>query len=520
MSSCKIFASEKMIIGRWYKLVTYPQGFDDNFPFKYTVNYSCNSDLVTLLHDTVYIKQVGTFTISCVDMYGSTDSITIEAIEEPKIERTVHEITPTSFEDLQNKINQIGENAYINIPNGVYNFELTDSTYTIPEGVILDFNDSIVNLTSSVIEFRGFNLMYDYSGIKNVNFIGVNMYQVDTYKNTSTIITTYSGYNCIIENITFRNTVGFNIAIGSWATWNNTDMYDKRHYGKWSTVYADIINGYISDDGTVIENTECWTHTEPVNIYDSEDRSYFVGRSNMYIPTTARMYDIAFYDENKNLLEIKRDCQYYRKYYYPKEAAYVRFAVWQTNKPTEAQPRDDYGVMRMMAGITGYKKALICEELTISNIRAYNSSSGILSVVGACTDIHMDRICISENGWSNNWGFDIEDCWNSVCGCVITHSYLAKVTTIFYGVQGVTFMSSVCGRLNLNNNVHFTTLINSIVTTIQNIGSRCNVTLINSYYSGQSTGTDASIFYSFGDLDSKIDKECRTVVDYYLIKNS
>lgn len=112
---CKICCADEMIVGRWYKIITYPIGFNQNqdgtlidtdFPYKYTANYTCNSNLVTLIHDSIYIKNTGQFTLKSVDMYGNTDTKIINAIEAPTITRTKIAMTPSSWSDLKNNISE------------------------------------------------------------------------------------------------------------------------------------------------------------------------------------------------------------------------------------------------------------------------------------------------------------------------------------------------------------------------------------------------------------------------------
>ena len=166
--NCKIFCADTMIVGRWYKLVTYPKGTYNSSdyagpPYRYTVNYSCSDTNVTLLYDSVYIKSAGEFTVSVVDMYGNTDSKTISAIKEPKIKRTFYTIVPTDWDDFKEKADECGTYAYIRVPKGEYSFDFTETPYDVKEGTIIDFLYSTVSLTTSVTKPDGFGFLGDYS---------------------------------------------------------------------------------------------------------------------------------------------------------------------------------------------------------------------------------------------------------------------------------------------------------------------------------------------------------------------
>ena len=63
---CKIWCADKMVVGRWYKLVCFEVGH--GVPWNYTYTFTCDADNVLLAHDTVYIKSPGKFTVNVEDM--------------------------------------------------------------------------------------------------------------------------------------------------------------------------------------------------------------------------------------------------------------------------------------------------------------------------------------------------------------------------------------------------------------------------------------------------------------------
>ena len=531
---CKICCADEMIVGRWYKIITYPIGFNQNqdgtlidtdFPYKYEANYTCDSNLVTLIHDSIYIKNTGQFTLKSVDMYGNTDTKIINAIEAPTITRTKITMTPSSWNDLKNNIS---ENQYISIPKGTYNFTLDSEELKIPKGTIIDFHDSIVNISITDTSWKGFNLLNDFSGLVNVHFVGVNMKEITNNSASTPIIMITNGDMQELRHIEFANISGYIIGIGNWA-FRGTDS-QTRHYGKWTSSSAsgitptDCINGYIADNGTVNTNTvECWTSssTFPLSTQDSNyDCSYAVGKPNMYIPTTARLYDIAFYDSNNNFIELHKNQQFFRKYYYPSNAKYCRLSVRQLDKPVESSARDDTCYMRVLTRSNSAINTCDCvRELYCDDIYSNDTESGIMSIVGMCQDIHLNRIKCTKNGWRNHWSFDIEDCWNSGLGIVITHSYFGE-TVCLHGVQGLSIISSILWRTQETNSNHFTTFINCLIQRIWMSGIRCNLTVINSYFDRFQVynDTERGNYFSFGKLDASKDKEIRDAISEYITK--
>lgn len=501
--NCKIFSADKMIVGRWYKLVTYHKG-TYGAPWNYTVNYSCSNSNVLLLHDTVYIKSTGTFTVSCVDMYGNTDSKTIEAIAEPYMERTAYTITPTTWSDFVTKVEACGEYAHITIPKGNYTFTIPSEPYDVREGVIIDFSDSDVTINTSVTNPSGLRFLHDHSGFKNCNFAGVNMYQNEDITKNTYILGFFKGYNIHCENVHFDKTYGYNIFVGTWAKWNNSIIYATRHDGAWatnSTSGCDIINGCILDDGSVSTQDNAWTHTNLCRIRESSDRSFRVGRYNHAIPTTARMYDIAFYDNSQNLIAVMRDLQYYRKYTYPVDSVYVRFGVLQTDAPTTGGDASE--VMRMLSGTDYAEGVMGVDDIYFDNISAKDHVSGVMSIVGITEDAHFNRIKTNQSGWGsiNQWAWDAEDGWASMMGLVMSHSYFKDNYIIFQGAQGASVLSTISGSITCNGSLHFMTIINSVLHNVIGTSLRGFCTLINSYYY-RITDTDGyGAYYAFGCHD-------------------
>lgn len=509
MGHCKICCADQMIVGRWYKLITYAVGYD--VPYNYTVNYSTSSGNITLLHDTLYIKEVGEFTVSCVDMYGNSDTKTITAIEKPAIERAEYTINPTDWLDFQMKVTEIGSNALIHVSKGEYAFELTNMPYTLPSGTVIDFQNSIINITSEVTTYTGFRIVHDHCGIKNASFVG-NMLNDKTYVNTSTVVSIISGDFVDIENLTFDSLAGFNLTVGAWPSFWHFKPTHKA--SRWSA--SDNVNGYIGVDGNVVSTTEAWTMGSAVAVVDTPDRSYYVGHSNMWMPSVVRLYDIAFYDSDMNFLELHKDQQYFRKYYYPENAAYVRYCVWQESAPVDHSGRDDVCIMRMMAGNAEYQQCLSVRETWISNIVYKNHASGGISIVGQCEDIHIDRMLAKGNGWSNGWAFDAEDGWNSMLGIVVSHSYFAQGSIILHGCQGVSFISCIEGRVTLNSNVHFPTLINTLNGTIYSYGTRGCATIINSYINRIEDTEGNGTVYEFGSRTLAENSDMRNSIAWYI----
>lgn len=503
-NKCKICCADEMIVGRWYKIIAYPRFYT---PLQYWCKYTCNNENVMLIHDTIYIKDEGNFTINCIDQYGNTDSKTIKAIKNPfnSINREYYEYTPTSWEDFKSFVTQCGEDSYISIPKNIYNFELTNENYSIPKGTIIDFNFSTINIShteqveyaedgttiKTPIHYKCFKIDSDYSGLINVKIYGSNdMYgKKDEYSDNCYTIELANAENSIIKNIQFKNVCGFNFLIYSdmdyvtiKPTIGHGRWYDKNNY-----------NGYIDKTtGNLISNNKCWCMKEYSELPICDNNTFVVGCSNVWIPTNVRLYNIAFYDAEGNFIELLEDCQYYREYQYPINAVYYKLGIYQEEEPKNKQPRDDVCVMRIFP-------CNMNKDCIIENINCISSATGVVNVVGGNQDLHINKIIQPNNGWKYGWSFDIEDSWNSCLNCVISNSFILG-NSVHHGVQGWSGVNCILQSAVFHNNIHFPTLINSYLNSANLNGVRCNFTNINSTVKNVNINNDMPIEnYMFGN---------------------
>lgn len=498
---CKIWCADKMVVGRWYKLVCFEVGH--GVPWNYTYNFTCDADNVFLAYDTIYIKSPGHFTINVEDVYGHTDSKEIEAIELIKPDYETIEIAPESWSNLRSIVeNATSEgNKILKFKKGEYSFALEESPIDLTNGVVVDFNDSTLNISiaADITTYSGFRILGDFCGVMNAYARGVD----GRHDMGSTFIAVLNGKYNEVKNFEFRDMTGFNIGVGTWFNfWTFKPNYQS---GRW--VDTNNFHGYTGDDGNLVEaddDTDTrWTMNEMQPIIVTADRSYGVGQSSMYIPSGTRMYDIAFYDEEQQFIEIRKDQQFFRKYYYPENAAYIRINSYFDEQPKNNLGRDDYCIMRM-AGGTGFLDSYPdAQDTLIDNIHYYNHQTGGMVIVGTCEDTHVNRMFANGNGSVYGWAFDIEDSWNSCMAAVITHSYFGSGIVCLYGSQGVTFMSSICANLQLLWNVHFVSVINSYVTAIKMQELRGYCTMINSYNSSLNDVDQNDAFHSFNPIEKE-----------------
>lgn len=485
MGKSIIFCADEMMVGRYYKLTTIPIGFstmyggeETELPINYWATYSCGNDNVVLAHDTIYVKSEGEFTIKSTDCTGSVCEKTIAAIVEPSVERNTVEITPTDWAELKTLV--ADECTLYSVTKGTYNFDITDEALVVPYGTIIDFNKSTIYVTSSYKGtskeggdyYRMFELHNDHSGLKNVSLIG-NMYGDTSYLEWCTTVNINGGYNIHIENITFKDLVGFNFNVAGGASATTKCFTPSKEYvGCWKPNIQGNFNGIVGNDGSLVAETGAWSNNNLIQILESTDRSYAVGHTILWIYSVSKVYDIAFYDENQNFIEVRRYQQHYKKYTYPENAKYIRLTVYQTSEPTNINPNDDICFLRMLGSWqTGFRYNPTI-ELFVSNVKYIDGvSSASVNITGAVQDCHFELVDCPYNGWygaSYATAFDIEDGFNSMIGIVISHSRLGLLNV--NGAQGFSLVSSKAEQVGLKNSCYFVTFINSISANPQGSG--------------------------------------------------
>lgn len=522
MVSCTIQCTDKMIVGRWYKLVTYPVGYD-TVPYNYKVYYTVSNDAIcALVFDTIYIKKPGIFIVDVTDMYGNTDKKVINAIPEPEIARRKYIYQPASWDDLMLYIADCGENAYISVIKSKYDFDIYDSTNkcNIPKNTIIDFNNSVIKITSAASTYRMFYIVNDNSGIVNANFIGGDGLREYEHSEQSMLIVVNNGYNCLLKNLYFDMVNGFNIGIGNWNYF--WDFKPSVTSTRWRLSNAE--SAYVGSDGNLVASNEAYASTDFISCTKTEDNSYVVGIRSLYIPTIVRVYDIAFYDSDYNFIELRKNQQYYRKYYLPENAAYWKCAVFQATEPKESTGGDDYCIFRMYGDGLGIGSANSVQDMLVDNVRADDNESGVLSVIGICEDLHLNRIRCDSNGKVNSWAFDVEDSWNGCCGMVMTHSSFLGGKLNIYGAQGASVISCIFNCLVTNYNLHFATIINCICKHYYIYSIRGYVVISNSYFESiknSATDEDGNSLteYETNPLSSTAWDDMLSVINKYYYKS-
>lgn len=348
---------ESMVVGEDYAL--YAIGLTaDNVPYKVGNSdllkiTSNNTDIISCQFGVMTALKQGEATITISDLTETvTKTLEINVVTDDNIEipeRDIYRVNDRQFDiynnmtesqkttlGIQEAIDYASENNYKKIifNNGKYLINGDYGTISIPSNLIVDFNNSEIFLEKGEQSMKGYTMVkmqdVENSILMNATFYGEN------YKNLggSTFNTTfeYSGkcVNCSVINCHFLYSTGFNVVVN----------YVRKTLTGFNL--NNIESGTINDNGIADDSiTEgCYRAIDYIDISDTLD-TFILGNMQGYqgyLYMSARLYNIYFYDENKDFISMLKNCVQYQSYNKPDNAKYCKIVIFQDNMPSSGDP--------------------------------------------------------------------------------------------------------------------------------------------------------------------------------------
>ena len=225
--------------------------------------------------------------------------------------------------------------------------------------------------------------------------------------------------NCSIEIINANYTAGYFITVdGTSSDPNKTDGV---------ITHDNLIQGRYNTDGSLQED-ENWISTEdyvPVPQQIKKD-GYFLSAHGQnshagkyWNGCTARLYDILWFDENKNLIE-SRQWQGITEYYdIPENAAYFKVSLQQKSLPATEDTASPWLAMHDNG---------CARDCEIKNIYLNNSATGLFSVTGETDGLYIHDNYVPADGkkrYDERTG-DFENGWQAMRHSVFTHNVFSS----------------------------------------------------------------------------------------------
>ena len=373
-------------------------------------------DVVAVEFGVLRARAPGTATITVADHTGTvttTMEVTVVAADDFLVpERDTYRVndrTHNIYNDgthpqeatvgLQAALDYAAEQNYRKIVfnPGTYLCNADYGVLTIPSGMIVDFNGSEIHLEYGSQAAAGYTFITIDGGAKtvlrNLKVYAENAVQTGGSTNDVTLCIKGGSSRVRVENCAFLDSPGFNVSC---------------HYTRTAAVGFKLSNveaGGINADGTPETETASGRFRAKDYIGISTIGATF-GLGNMqgyqgYLYMRARLYDIYFYDADKNLISSIKDCVQYQQYDKPEGAAYCKIVFYQADAPTSGDP--DY------ASIAHIYTATQPRFCTFKDCRFERAVMTGLSPQG-CIALTLDGCIFADNGSADPYAhIDWED---------------------------------------------------------------------------------------------------------------
>lgn len=307
---------------------------------------SSNPSIISVKNGVLLAKAIGSATITAQDIDNTVSksfSVTVTAKEElsfipsevynvPTIDTTDTESTTTGIAAALTYASQNGYKKVV-FPEGTYYVSPVYGTILIPTGMIVDFNGSVIQIVESTLTNSGYQ-MFKFSGTRLSKIINATIYGerflMDHTGVESCVSVKFSGncYKSGLENCIVSRSPGFNVTVG---------FENRRVVGCRLNI---IEAGGLDASGQPVNADYCWRTNDYINISSLGD---WFGFGNMqgyqgYLYLSARVYDICFYDAEKNFISRLDNCIQYYHYPRPANAKYVKIDFFWETIPTTKDP--------------------------------------------------------------------------------------------------------------------------------------------------------------------------------------
>ncbi|MDY4475630.1 MAG: hypothetical protein SPE32_09985 [Mitsuokella sp.] len=345
---------------------------------------SDNPKVVSTQFGVLFANGTGTATITATDITG-TKSASFTITVEPDIDYVGSNVLSVNLSEFQldntgttgtGTTNCAGlvslfsyaiENGYDKIvfPQGTYNFNGDYGTITYPSNMIIDWNNSIIQL-----EFRNNVNIADWEHIRANNKYAYTMFALTNTENCIVMNGKFYGENYLDDgghhiehelmfnilgscgdsrfiNCEFSYAPGFNVNLGH-KVYNDTRTAFKLNNAEMGGLTA---TGENDDTITTRFRTADYISLNFLNNY--KDTTLTFGIGNMqgyggYAFVRGRFYNIYFFDENHNFISKLDKCVQFEYYTRPANSAYCKIEFYQDYLPTSSDA-DFGGVVHIFA---------------------------------------------------------------------------------------------------------------------------------------------------------------------------
>lgn len=312
---------------------------------------------------------------------------------------------------IQQALNYASENNYKKIVfnRGKYIVNGDYGSIVLPSNIIIDWQDSDIIIEYGTKSTQGYQ-MFKTSGainmtMMNVKFYGENFTKTGGSKSNESLIVNGNSKNCKFINCHFLYSSGFNVGCDySRATIKGFKL-------------SNVEAGGLDDTG-VNDDTDTTNRYRSIDYIDlgSTGGTFILGNMQGYQGykyMSSRLYNIYFFDENKEFISMLKYCVQYQQYDKPSNAKYCKIMFFQNFIPTSGDP--DFNSI-----------AHICTLTQPENIKFINCSFKYAVMTGISPQgtkrLLLDNCLFEDNGSSDPYAhIDWEDGRIHIQGHVVRH---------------------------------------------------------------------------------------------------
>lgn len=386
---CIINPISKMNIGDNHMLWAVVFSNDTNFLYDMTsqdnvVNITSNNPaVVSTQFGVLFANKVGTATITVSDVSGNkTKSFNVVVENNSFVPTKTLNVDITQFnlnkagtsdtgvsnaQGFVNLFKYASENKYNHIvfPQGIYNLNGDFGTITVPSNMIIDFNNSIIQLelrkkvditkwehvrANNEYAFTMFSLLNTKNCIiKNGKFYGENYLDKTEHhiehELMFNIIGSCDGSKFV--NCEFSYAPGFNVNL------SHNVYTDTRTAFKLSNAEIGGYTNIGANDDNITTRFRCKDYISLSSLNKYKDKTLTFGLGCIqgyggYAYVKSRFYNIYFFDENKQFISKLDKCVQFEYYQRPANSSYCKIEFYQDYLPTSADP-DFGGIIHLFA---------------------------------------------------------------------------------------------------------------------------------------------------------------------------
>lgn len=349
------------------------------------------------------------------------------------IDNTNSEETTKAIQDLLVSCSKNNKRKIV-FPKGKYLISPMYGDISIPSNLVIDFSSSDINIEESSKTTTGYTMIL-FENTQNSKIINANIYGERFTMSASSgaescqsILFTGTCYRSGLEHCTISQSPGFNIG----ARISELIRCPLR--------LTNIESGNINNDGSVSNETVdyCYRSTDYIDISSLGAKFGFGNRQGYegYLYLGARIYDIYFYDTDKQFISSLKDCLQYFLYDKPLNAKYAKVVFYQTTIPTKSD--GDFGSVAMIYSHSCPNKCFIRNCILEDNYSTAIQPNGGDNWV-------IENNIFRRNGYRDPASqIDWEDGRNNIHGHIVRNN-------IFEDGGAVTFVGGSC--MVFHNNI-------------------------------------------------------------------